>query len=153
MLITSHLAATVAVSRWLGLSVPELSTALAGGVLLDLDHLVVNGKWFVDVKNFLRSGIVTHGEVKQHSWLLQEPLCGLIVGALTGLAVAAWWPQVRWWVFPFFQGMHIIMDGAMRYRHEPLMPFSRWSYRGWIRSNSKTELAVSSAILAAILLL
>ena len=151
MLITSHLAATVAASRWLGLPAPELAIALAGGVLLDLDHLCTNRKWASDIKNFLRSGTVTHGEVKQHSWL-QEPFFGLAAGTLAGLGTAALWP-VRWWIYPLFQATHSVMDSVMRYEHQPFVPFSRIAYRGWIRSNSKAELAISTiAVISALLL-
>ena len=149
MLVTSHLAATLAASRGLALATPELLIILAGGVALDLDHLFVNQKWRADVRRFLTGRGVTHGEVRQHSWL-QEPAFGLPAGALVGFVIASLLP-VRWWVLPLGQGIHIAMDSLMRYEHLPLAPLSnRGRYRGWGRPNSMTEVVLSSLMLMAL---
>lgn len=151
MLLTSHLAATLLLSRALGFSGPELVAAVVSGVALDLDHLFVNKKWLGDVRNFFRKGASTHGEVTQHSWL-QEPLFGLAAGVFIGLAVQALFASVRWWVFPLSQALHIGMDALMNYEHRPLVPLSKWSYRGFVRSATVTEAIISSAALLTILL-
>lgn len=151
MLITSHLAVTLAVNKTLAFTTPEVLVALAGGVAIDLDHLFVNQKWRTDVWRFLTGHGVTHGEVRQRSWL-QEPVFGLPAGTLLGVAIAFLLP-VRWWVLPLGQGIHIAMDSLMRYEHLPLAPLSsRARYRGWIRSNSMTELAISSLVLMTIVI-
>ena len=152
MLITSHLAVTILAGQALSLSTSEFFTALAGGVALDLDHLLVNGKWLSDARVFLRRGITTHGEVNQHSWI-QEPLFGSIFGIIAGVAIHYWNPEVRWWIFPAFQGSHIMMDAFMKYDHHPFTPIlSKISYRGLIRPNSKIEWLVSFLVLAAVVL-
>ena len=148
MLITSHVAATMVLAETFSLNgVSEWSAALVGGVLIDLDHFLVSKKWLSDVKMFFRGG-VTHGETNQHSWL-QEPFFGLTAGIAAGLCIAMVFP-VRWWIIPLFQAVHIAMDACMRYTHQPLVPLSRWTYRGPIRSNSKIEFW-SSPLLIVIL--
>lgn len=152
MLITSHLAVTFLVGRSIGVAGPELLISLLGGVALDTDHLLVNDKWKNDLRNFLQKSVLTHGEIKQHSWI-QEPLFGLSVGVIFGILVSFLIPSVRWWVFPLFQGLHIFMDAFMSYEHQPFVPFKNWSYRGWVRSNSGVELISSSLVLAVLWLL
>lgn len=152
MLITSHLAVTVLTAKTLSLGGPELIAAFAGGVLLDADHLFVNTKWISDIKNFLLYGTMTHGEIKQHSWM-QEPLFGLVAGVGIGIIFSWLWPGVRWWIFPLFQGLHIGMDALMRYEHTPFVPWSDRKYRGPIMSNTKTELALSLLALSTIYIL
>lgn len=148
MLVTSHLVATLLLSKGLGLAGPELITALTAGVALDADHLFVNAKWMSDAKNFFWERKVTHGEVKQHSWL-QEPVFGIVVGIIIGVMLANIF-AVRWWIFPLFQALHIAMDALMKYEHQPLAPFNRVRYLGPILSNSKVEWFVSSAALLAV---
>lgn len=151
MLITSHLVATLLVAKGLSLEDMELWTALAGGVALDVDHFFVNTKWISDIKNFLRERKITHGEVKQHSWF-QEPLFGLSAGVLFGILLSLFIPSVRWWVFPVFQAIHIVMDGLMNYERQPFVPVSRWQYWGVLRSNTSTEWLVSLAFLSVAIL-
>ena len=145
MLIASHLASTVVVAGGLSLSGIETLMALLAGVFIDADHFLVNTKWFSDVKNFFKNGKITHGEVMQHSWF-QEPAFGLIAGSLIGIALSLFIPGARWWVFPLFQGIHIFMDSAMKYAHQPLAPLSRWKYKGFIRPGSGMELIISSLV-------
>ena len=151
MLLTSHLAATLLLSQALAFSGPELATAVISGVALDLDHLLVNRKWLGDIQNFFQKGASTHGEVMQHSWL-QEPLFGLAAGVFIGLGVQAVFASVPWWVFPLSQALHIGMDALMDYEHRPLVPLSKLSYRGVIRSVTVNEAIISSAAVLAILL-
>ena len=151
MLLTSHLAATLLLSQALAFSGPELAAAVIGGVALDLDHLFISRKWLGDVQNFFRKGTSTHGEVMQHSWL-QEPLFGLAAGVFIGLGVQAVFASVQWWVFPLSQALHIGMDALMNYEHRPLVPLSKWSYRGFVRSVTVNEAIISSAAVLAIFL-
>lgn len=130
---------------------PELITALTAGVALDVDHFFVNTKWMSDAKNFFLERKVTHGEVKQHSWL-QEPLFGMLFGIAFGFLVAYLYPSIRWWVFPLFQMLHIALDALMKYEHQPLVPVSRVRYRGAIPVNSRVEWLGSSIALASIVL-
>lgn len=128
MLITSHFAATLLLVKGLSLSTSETLAALAGGVFLDADHIFANKKWISDVKNFFSGRGVTHGEVKQHSWT-HEPLTGIPAGIVFGLLLSYSGWDVRWWIFPFFQTLHIVMDALMRYDHQPLRPLSYLRYR------------------------
>lgn len=150
MLFTSHLAITVFVANKMGLSGPETMLALAAGVGIDLDHFFVNKKWIQDIKSFFSESVVTHGEVKQHSWL-QEPFFGLIAGLLAGFTIS-YLTGARWWIFPSFQALHIFMDSLMNYDHEPFVPFSFWKYRGWIYPGTRGELAISIIALGIIYL-
>jgi len=149
MLITSHLVVTLLAAKGLALEGPELLVALAGGVALDADHLFTNIKWASDIKNLLREGRITHGEIKQHSWI-QELVSGLISGAIIGFLISLVFPQVHWWIFPLFQATHIFLDSLMKYEHQPFVPFSRWRYRGFVYPGSRTEWLISSLILIAV---
>lgn len=148
MLITSHLAATVLVGESLSLGPSELMVALLGGVALDVDHFFISTKWIVDIKNFFYEGRISHGEVRQHSFI-QEPILGMAFGITLGFIVSLLWPSNRWWIFPLFQAIHIGMDAFMKYEHRPFIPLREWSYRGWLSPGTKGELIGSSIACAA----
>ena len=152
MLITSHLVVTIFLAKQLLLSESEFIMALGAGVLVDADHFFVNRKWVSDIKNFLTQGVITHGEIKQHSWF-QEVLFGMTVAILVGLIVSNFSPTIRWWIVPLFLGLHILLDSVMRYEHEPFIPFSKWNYHGWMRSGTLIELLFSLALLFTALFL
>lgn len=149
MLITSHIVSTILIGEAFSFAPAETVVAFVAGVAIDVDHLFVSKKWVSDVKNFLLHGITTHGEVKQHSWL-QEPLFGIVVGVAVGVTLSILFFGIRWWIFPLFQAIHILMDSLMQYEHEPLVPISRWKYGGFIPSATKTEFLGSSLALVAI---
>jgi hypothetical protein len=140
MLLTSHLLATLLGAKALRLSPPETYAALASGVGVDLDHLFVNKKWMVDVKDFMREGKVTYG-VNQHSWI-QEFLFGTLAASAAG-ALLALASSIRWWVLPLFLLGHIALDAVMRNAHHPFVPFNRYKYVGWIRSGTVPEILIS----------
>ena len=152
MLITSHLVVTIFLAKQLLLSESEFIMALGAGVLVDADHFFVNRKWVSDIKNFLTQGVITHGEIKQHSWF-QEVLFGMTVAILVGLIVLNFSPTIRWWIVPLFLGVHMLLDSVMRYEHEPFIPFSKWNYHGWMRSGTLIELLFSLALLFTALFL
>lgn len=152
MLITSHLFVTITVGKAAGLNHAEWIAALVSGVLVDADHLLVNRKWWSDVKRFLRHGTITHGEVKQHSWI-QEPLPGAVIGAFAGMIAAILPWGIRWWVIPLFLLAYIALDLGMRYQHEPFIPLSRWSYRGFLKPGTLAELVISTLGCLAVLAL
>ena len=145
MLITSHLAATLVGVVGVRAHGWEVILALMGGVLVDMDHLFVNQKWRADIKDFVYSRTITRG-VNQHSWL-QEFLFGGIIGILGGVAVHIFSPAIRWWILPMFLLLHIAMDAVMQCEHWPFIPFSRWSYKGWLKSGTLTEFLLSVVVL------
>jgi len=151
MLITSHLLGTLSLGKALALETPELYVALLAGVGVDIDHIFVNRKWVQDVTDFLKERKITYG-TKQHSWL-QEPIWGVFVGITIGVLISYFWPAVRWWVFPSFLLLHIVLDSVMHYEHEPFIPFSKLKYFGWIKSGTKVELTLSSFGLVVLFLL
>ena len=147
MLITSHLLGTLALGKALSIETPELYVAMLSGVAVDIDHLFVNRKWIQDTRGFLQERKITYG-TRQHSWL-QEIIFGTFAGIVIGVLISYFWPAVRWWIFPVFLLSHIALDSMMRYEHEPLIPFSRFKYWGWIRSGTKAEFLISSIGLIA----
>ena len=151
MLITSHLLGTLILSKALSIETPELYVALLSGVGVDIDHIFMNQKWIRDIKDFTREKKITYG-TKQHSWL-QEILFGTVAGDLIGAAIAYFSASVRWWVFPLFLLLHILMDSVMHYQHWPLAPFGKYQYSGWLRSGTKYELLTSLVGLVIIFLL
>lgn len=140
MLITSHLLATLLGAKVLHLSRPETYAALAAGVGIDADHLFVNKKWMVDVRDFMRERKITYG-VNQHSWG-QEFVFGTLLATVIGIALALFSP-IRWWVLPLFLLGHIALDGVMRNAHHPFVPWSNYKYVGWIRSGTVPEILIS----------
>ena len=140
MLITSHILVTLVAGKALSLSQPELLTALAGGVGVDVDHLFVNRKWLQDIKDFVYQGKVTYG-INQHSWA-QELVFGLILTIAAGFLLSLFFP-IRWWILPLFLTMHIAMDAVMKNTHQPFAPFSKFSYQGWLRSGTLGEILIS----------
>ncbi len=143
MLITSHLLATLLAGKALSLNKPELYTALASGVGVDIDHLFVNRKWLQDIEDFIIHHKVTYG-INQHSWA-QELIFGLILTTILGFGLHILWPMIRWWILPLFLAIHITMDAVMKNTHKPLAPFSTYSYVGWLRSGTWAEIILSGA--------
>ena len=145
MLLTSHLAASVLVGNAFITNNGEWAVALLGGVLVDADHFFVNKKWIDDVKIFVKEKKIVRG-INQHSWF-QEWLFGLFSASLLGLFINFIFPQIRWWVLPVFLCIHIAMDSIMVCEHKPFVPFSTWSYWGFLKSGTIIEFVVSIAIL------
>jgi hypothetical protein len=150
MLITSHLAATLALVPVVGAHGPEFWLALLGGVGVDLDHLFVNTKWIRDIRIFFAERRIERG-VNQHS-PLQELFFGVATASLIGVALHALYPTVRWWILPFFLATHIALDGIMKCEHQPFAPFNRWSYWGFMKSGTIMEFVVSLIVLVSIFL-
>ena len=142
MLITSHLLGTLILTKALTTNTPELYVALLAGVGVDIDHIFINRKWIQDINDFVGRRKIIRG-TKQHSYL-QELVFGTLAGIGIGFLISFFWPVVRWWIFPVFLLTHIVLDSVMHYKHEPFIPFSKFSYWGWLYSGSKAELAISS---------
>jgi len=142
MLIATHLLSTLIISRLFSLETPEVYVALAAGVGIDLDHLIVNTKWLQDVKNFFQGKKIERG-INQHSYC-QEPLFGLVFGIMVGIFIHFLISPIRWWVFPLSLLSHIILDSFMRFDHWPFFPLSNYKYRGFIPSGTKIELLIST---------
>ena len=151
MIITSHLLGTVVLARILSIEFPELYVALVSGVAIDVDHFFVNKKWIKDVRDFLKERRITYGII-QHSWF-QELVFGVAAGSIGGFVISHFWPFMRWWVFPLFLFLHIVMDSVMSFEHRPLAPFKKYRYWGWLRQGTKAELVISLAGLVVIFLL
>ncbi len=149
MLITTHIAVTVWLGKGLGLQVPEMIVALAGGVLVDIDHLFKPG-WRKTFLEFIKTGQRMNNQ-NHHSWI-QELLPGLVVGSLIGLLINLTYPDIRWWILPLFQAIHIFLDYLMKNAHQPFVPFSKWGFRGFIPNNSKIELILSVLALGLLLI-
>lgn len=156
MLIFSHFVVTtlfLLLMRMLGL---ELSARIvflcySAGVLIDFDHLIFYPKksWLA-VKEFLSAPWETEGgKYHLHSYL-QEPwfgavilICAFIVFYATK-SIVVFLPVVAF-------GLHILMDGLMKFDNLLLWPFSHRKFRGFLPSNSIFEYVIS-LILSAVAL-
>ena len=146
MIFPSHLTSALIAGKFIGLLNPvEWLVVILASVGLDIDHVWVNLKYVCQPKIFFRNIADASGRVRQHTWI-QEFVFGLLAGVIFGF-ILAWLFKVRWWIFPLFQLIHILLDGIMRVEHQPLAPFSKWNYRGFVPPGTKIEWIVSTVIL------
>ena len=140
MLVPTHLLATVLLSQALSLNETEVYAAIIAGVAIDLDHLFVSNEWLKEARDFFHAQTI-HSRGNLHTWL-HEPIFGLSVAIIVGLLLSHSSP-IRWWIMPLFLLIHIAMDKIMNYEHQPLAPFSKWTYRGWLPAGTKMEFILS----------
>lgn len=142
----SHLAITLIAGKIIGLNTGELLAAVAGGTILDLDHIFMLHKRKKDTPDFWQKLLKHNGQMNLHSWL-HEPLIGLIFGVITGIIISILFFNIRWWVFPLFISGHILLDLSMKFEHQFFAPFGKKKHFGLFKSGTKKEFAFSSAIL------
>lgn len=149
MLITTHIAATLILGKYLNLSGLGWLMAFLGGVAIDIDHVLLNFKYLPNFKLFFKKASDTSGQVNQH-WWTQEPIFGAVVGAVIGVLCSIIM-AVQWWLFLLFQFLHISLDSLMKFEHQPLIPFSRKKYFGPLASGTKIELIISLVALGVMI--
>ena len=150
MLITTHIAATLFLGKYLDLSGPGWLVAFLGGVAIDIDHALLNFKYLPNIKLFFKKASDVSGRFNQH-WWTHEAFFGAISGAAIGVFCAILL-AVQWWIFLLFQFSHIALDGLMKFEHQPLAPFSKRKYFGPLASGTKIEFVVALIVLGVIIL-